>query len=261
MKRICLNRVLFLFCVCILGCHEAHAICGGEKEQRFIKISQDGLAEVNPFNRTTVASNVLCSFDCASRLPCWSFVYLKQATTENCLLSRDANGGSSSEDSETFIGTTKRPNIDEAVCDHDKCQRGSKCIACSSDSYECECPPWASGRLCQNLNPDYNQSLLPWKRGRGYGIVTVDIAFNIAWCTTSDHKIFINVNGRDGTWVNVGGRLSQISIGESGVWGVYTTGAIYYRGGKTASNPSGTVWYLNIGLLIKITSGPPGKQN
>ena len=108
---------------------------------------------------------------------------------------------------------------------------------------------------------DYNQGLLPWKRGRGYGVVTVDIAFNIAWCTTSDQNIFINVNGRDGTWVNVLGGLSQISIGESGVWSVYTNGNIYYREGITASNPSGTSWYHDIGLLVKITSGPPGKQN
>jgi hypothetical protein len=109
---------------------------------------------------------------------------------------------------------------------------------------------------------DYNQGLLPWKRGRGYGIVTVDIAFNIAWCTTSDLNIFINVNGRDDTWVNVLGALTQISIGESGVWGVYTTGAIYNRVGITASNPSGTIWYQDIsGLLVKITSGRPGKQN
>jgi hypothetical protein len=80
-----------------------------------IFIISDGLEEVNPFNRTTVTSTVLCSFDCASHLPCWSFVYLKQATTENCLLSTDANGGSSSEDSETFISTTKRPNFDVQV--------------------------------------------------------------------------------------------------------------------------------------------------
>ena len=63
----------------------------------------DGLVEVNPFKTTTVTSSTFCSFDCADNVLCLSFVYLKQRTTENCLLSRDANGGSSSEDSETYI--------------------------------------------------------------------------------------------------------------------------------------------------------------
>ena len=109
---------------------------------------------------------------------------------------------------------------------------------------------------------DYNQSLLPWKRGIGYTIVTVDIAFNITWSTTTNKNIYINVNGRDGAWAQVGGALIQISIGESGVWGVYSNGNIHNRVGITASNPSGTSWPRDIsGQLLQITSGRPGKQN
>ena len=70
----------------------------------FLFIISDGLAELNPFKTTTVTSSpIFCSFNCGSEDLCVSFVYLKQRTTENCLLSTEPNGGSSNEDSETYV--------------------------------------------------------------------------------------------------------------------------------------------------------------
>ena len=143
------------------------------------------------------------------------------------------------------------------MCNHNKCQRGSKCVACSLDDYECDCPPWASGRFCQDLNPQYDQSLLPWEQGLGSRIRYVDIAFDTAWCTTIDRNIFMHVNG---VWTYVDGVAHQVTIGESGVWCInWGSAHIFYRAGVTESNPSGTEWHHDLsGLLWQITSGPAG---
>ena len=73
-----------------------------------------GLPEVNPFKTTTVTSATFCSFDCTANEPsCKSYVYLKSKALDNCLLSRDLNGESSSEDSETYASQIQQPSADE----------------------------------------------------------------------------------------------------------------------------------------------------
>ncbi len=116
---------------------------------------------------------------------------------------------------------------------------------------------------CSHVFTEYNPSLLPWKQRPGHNIATVDIAFDVAWSTTNFDNIYINLNGK---WTNVAGKLSQITIGESGVLGVAPDRNIFSRTGVTESNPTGTDWYHDVsGLLTQITSGPPGinktKQN
>ena len=111
---------------------------------------------------------------------------------------------------------------------------------------------------CSFSFAEYNQSLLPWEIGSGYGMRDVDIAFDIAWCTSTNNKIFINLNG---VWTYTGGFAHQVTIGESGVWVInWVYGYIYNRVGVTESNPSGTEWHHDTsGLLWQITSGPAGK--
>ena len=76
----------------------------------------DGLPSVSPFKTTTATSSTFCTFDCSHETTCLSFVYLKEKTTENCLLSTDPNGGMSNENSETYVLSTKKsPVVDKSV--------------------------------------------------------------------------------------------------------------------------------------------------
>ncbi|XP_028407931.1 fish-egg lectin-like [Dendronephthya gigantea] len=136
------------------------------------------------------------------------------------------------------------------------CQRGGKTVICSEEHDVCECPPWAEGNNCENLNMAYNLDLLPWKKGHGGNLKTVDISFTETWCTTNFDGIYHLQNGK---WVKVSGLLQKISVGENGLWGTNSFQYIFPRLGITASEPKGTQWYLDTsGLLSQVTSGRPG---
>ena len=58
------------------------------------------------------------------------------------------------------------------------------------------------------------------------------------------------------TWKKVAGNLSQISVGESGVWGVNSANSIFYRQGTYGdTDTDGTAWTKVSGNLKWISSG------
>jgi hypothetical protein len=107
------------------------------------------------------------------------------------------------------------------------------------------------------LISEYNLSLLPWRQGPGFSLKTIDIAFDVAWCTTEETHIYnTNTNNNGDGWTGVHGLANQVSIGESGVWVVSSVHTIFQRTGVTESNPGGTAWWQDVGALVQITSGP-----
>lgn len=81
---------------------------------------------------------------------------------------------------------------------------------------------------------------------------------HVTWCTTMDENIFFyRLDSNE--WVQVIGKLVQISVGKSGILGVASSREIFQRVGVTAANPSGTAWEIFAGgLLTQITSGETG---
>ena len=60
------------------------------------------------------------------------------------------------------------------------------------------------------------------------------------------------------SWQRIPGKLSEISVGDAGVWGVNRGGAIYYRTGTGKNNGNkkrGSAWKRVSGSLKTISSG------
>ncbi|CAH1254013.1 CHRNB3 [Branchiostoma lanceolatum] len=60
-------------------------------------------------------------------------------------------------------------------------------------------------------------------------------------------------------WVNIAGKLKQISSGHS-VWGVNANDDIFLRQGVTASNPTGTAWLQVVGKLKQLDVSSTANQ-
>merc|ERR1712238_532039 len=68
------------------------------------------------------------------------------------------------------------------------------------------------------------------------------------WGVNSADYIYYR-NGKNGSWINIGGRLKQVEVSRDGshVWGVNSGDYIYYRNGKNGS-------WINIGGRLKNVS-------
>ncbi|XP_063689674.1 lectin L6-like [Bolinopsis microptera] len=73
------------------------------------------------------------------------------------------------------------------------------------------------------------------------------------WGVDRGRNIFRRTGG---SWQRIGGNLKQISVGESGVWGVTLANDIYYRVGTYGdADTAGTIWIQVPGKLKWISSG------
>ncbi|CAB3991019.1 macrophage mannose receptor 1-like [Paramuricea clavata] len=124
------------------------------------------LCSINPYNDlfskkilkiTTVALKAFCSIECAKEQRCKAYIFLEFKKSENCLLSSDPDGKSI-----PYYGLSFVKLSNDQECDINYCQSGSTCVRrCTEPFFECVCPSWASGDLCENLNPDCSRCLAP----------------------------------------------------------------------------------------------------
>ena len=89
-------------------------------------------------------------------------------------------------------------------------------------------------------------------------ITQIDSGNGGTWATGStDNHTAIYALQNDG-WINIGGSLTHVTVGKSGVWGVNWNNDIYFREGVTSSKPDGIGWKHLSGELIQIDAGSFG---
>ena len=83
----------------------------------------------------------------------------------------------------------------------------------------------------------------------------IDTGITSSVWATDANKFIYYLNGN--TFEKVEGKLTHVSSGAAGVWGVNVHNHIFYREGTTAI-PKGTTWKQVQGSLMQIDSGPKG---
>ena len=88
-------------------------------------------------------------------------------------------------------------------------------------------------------------------------ITQIDNDMAQIWATRIDNaNIFTLLE--NGTWTQITGGLIHVSVGKSGVWGVYSGVGTFLRWGVTSNAPFGTSWLGVDGPTKQIDSGSSG---
>lgn len=119
------------------------------RENEFVKVKQDGLPLISPIKIVTTSKRFFCSSECLDFQGCNSFAFLTKTSTNNCLLSSNADGVAvSSSDAEVY---KRRVGFQTKGCDLGVCLNGGTCVdLCEeSPSYFCNCPATYEGKNCE----------------------------------------------------------------------------------------------------------------